>query len=243
MKTLKFTLLSLVLLLTASILQAQTADEIISKCIDATGGKEKISQINSMYMENSMEVMGNESLSKITILNGKGIKTISDVMGQSMIQCYTDKSGWMINPMGGSSDPAPMSDEQYKAGKSSIYIGESFVDYATKGNKVELLGKEKVNNVDAFKLKVTTKDSVSSVYYIDPATYYIIQTTLVANMMGQQMEIISTMHDYKKTDFGYVLPYSYEINYGGQFSLTMKLKKVEFNQPVDPKIFELGNKD
>lgn len=242
MKTLKFVMLSFAFLLIATIMRAQTADEIIAKCVDALGGKEKISQINSMYLENSMEVMGNESLSKTTILNGKGIKTISDVMGQTMIQCYTDKGGWMINPMGGSSDPAPMADDQYKAGKSSIYVGESFIDYATKGNKVELLGKESVNNVDAFKLKVVTKDSVTSVYYIDPATFYIIQTSLVANMMGQQMEIITSMKDYQKTDFGYVLPYTYDINYGGQFSLTMKLKKVEFNQPVDPAIFELGNK-
>jgi hypothetical protein len=242
MKNLKFALLPLAFMLIATMLRAQTADEIIAKCVDALGGKDKIAQITSMYMENSMEVMGNESLSKITILNGKGIKTVSDVMGQTMVQCYTDKSGWMINPMGGSSDATPMTDEQYKAGRGSIFIGEGFMDYATKGNKVELLGKEKVGTVEAFKLKVVTPDNITTTYFIDPATYYIIQSSMTAEMMGQQMEIVATMSDYKKTDFGYVIPYSNEISYGGQFNISMKLKKVEFNQPVDPKIFELGNK-
>lgn len=241
MKTLKLSFLFLALLLITANVHAQTADEIIAKNIEAMGGKEKINSITSLYMENTMSVMGNESVSTTIILNGKGAKTKSDVMGQTMVQCYTDKGGWMINPMAGSTAATVMPDDQYKPGKSQITIGESFMDYATKGNKVVLIGKEKVQNVEAFKLKVTTPDSITTFYYIDPSTYYIVQTTLIANMMGQQMEIVTTLSDYKKTDFGYVVPYTYNINYGDQFGLVMQLKKIEFNKPVDPSIFELGN--
>jgi hypothetical protein len=62
-------------------------------------------------------------------------------------------------------------------------------------------------------------------------------------MLGQPMTIITTYSDYKKTDYGFVMPHTYDVNYGYQFSLNVNLKKVEFNKPVDPVIFELGNMD
>jgi len=50
---------------------AQTADEIISKHIDALGGKDAIAKVTSLYMEGSMQVMGNEAPTTVTVLAGK----------------------------------------------------------------------------------------------------------------------------------------------------------------------------
>ena len=50
-----------IIMLFATAAQAQTVDEILSKHIDAIGGKEKISQVKSIYTEISMEVMGNSA--------------------------------------------------------------------------------------------------------------------------------------------------------------------------------------
>ena len=55
-----------VLLVSAA--QAQTVDDIIAKHTEALGGKEKISQVKSIYMENSVEVMGNTSPSVETLV-------------------------------------------------------------------------------------------------------------------------------------------------------------------------------
>jgi hypothetical protein len=242
MKILKFNLLTIALAFIAvAAVHAQTVDEIIAKTVDALGGKEKINSITSVYMENAVEVMGNEAPSTTVILNGKGAKTKSDFNGQTMVQCYTDKGGWMINPMAGSNDATAMPDDQYKAGKSQIFVGDPFMDYAAKGNKVELLGKDKLQDADVYKIKVTTADNMSTTYFIDANTYYVIQAITSVEMMGQKMEVTSKLSDYEKTDFGYVLPKTNSVSYGEQFSLVIKLKKVAFNQPVDPKIFELGN--
>ena len=57
--------------------------------------------------------------------------------------------------------------------------------------------------------------------------------------MGQQVEVKSTYSDFQKTDYGLVVPHSIEIDFGGQFTISLKIQKVEVNQAVDASIFEM----
>ncbi len=228
--------LSLMIILSSFIaVHAQTADEIVDKHIEAIGGKDKLSQVKTVYSESTVQVMGNEAPSTLTVVNGKGFRLESDINGQKMVQVYTDKSGWAINPFAGGTDPQPMPDEQYKAGRDQIDVGGPLFNYAAKGNKVEYLGKED----SAYKLKLTNKDGVVTTFYIDPATYYIKKAVQTGTMMGQEMEITRTPSNYKKTDFGIVYPYTIDISYGGQMNITSTVKKIEINKDVDPKIFDM----
>ena len=233
-------LLSLTALLSIAMANAQTADEIISKHIDAMGGKENLSKITSVYVESGTEVMGSENPTKTTILYGKGYRSESNFNGQQLVNVVTDKGGWAINPFAGSPDPAAMPDEQYKSGEDQIYI-DPLLNYAAKGGKVELLGKEKVGSVDAYKLKYTNKDKAEITYYIDPATYYIIQAVRKGNAMGQEVTINVSFSDYKKNEAGFYMPYTMNIDMG-QFAMKINTKKVEVNKPVDTSIFEMPKK-
>ncbi|HEX4852051.1 MAG TPA: hypothetical protein VFV08_14650, partial [Puia sp.] len=178
--------------------KAQTVDEIINKHFDAIGGKDQIDKVKSLHTEATVQVMGNDAPSTITVLNGKGMRLESEFNGQKMVQVFTDKGGWAINPMAGSPDPQAMPDEQYKAGKDQIDVGGPLYNYAAKGSKVELLGKED----SAYKLKVTSSDGVVTNIFIDPSTYLIKKTVQTGSMMGQEMEITRTYSNFQKTDFG-----------------------------------------
>lgn len=218
--------------------QAQTADEIVTKHIAAIGGLEKLKGINSLYLESTAEVMGNEMATTTTILNGKGFKTEGEVMGSKMVQVVTDKGGWAINPMAGG-DAQALPEEAAKMAKDQLDIAGPLVDYAAKGNKVELKGQEKVGAVNAHKLLVTNKEGVAATYFIDPATFYVLKVVRTANMMGQDMDIAMTFSDYKKTDYGFVYPYTTETDMGGQFAITAKVKALEINKSIDPKVFDM----
>ena len=228
MKKIQFVFLGIAVLFMSAI-QAQNVDEIINKHIEAVGGKEKLSQAKSLYIENTMEVMGNQAPSTEYILEGKGYKSESEFNGAKIVNCYTDKGGWAVNPMMGNADPQAMPDDVYKAGKDQIYIEGPLVNYAAKGNKVELLGKEG----DSYKIKVN-----ETTYYLDASTYYVTRTSTKGDMMGQPVETVITFADYKKTDFGIVYPYTKTVDLGG-FTLTFKRNKVEVNKEIDPKIFEM----
>src|SRR5215472_12939616 len=130
MNTIKTCIIALFALTSTAAVKAQTVDEIILKHTDAIGGKDKLTQISSVYIEASTEAMGNEAPTKIYILNGKDYRNESDMMGQTMVQVVTDKSGWAIMPFGGSSDPSALPDDQFKAGADQVYATDPLINYA-----------------------------------------------------------------------------------------------------------------
>lgn len=235
MKLVRTGLLAAATLLTGVFTFAQTADEIIAKHIDAIGGKDKISQIKSIYMESTAQIMGNDAPVVTTILNGKGFKSETEFNGSKIIQALNDKSGWVINPMAGGTSATALPDEQYKVAKEQIYVGGELINYSTNGGKAELLGKEG----DLYKIKITAKDNSTTTYYIDPATYYLKKQVKQGDMMGQPVEITVSFSDYQKTDFGYVIPHKIDTDMGGNFSFSATVNKVEINKEIDPKIFEM----
>ncbi|MCU7551262.1 hypothetical protein OCK74_19225 [Chitinophagaceae bacterium LB-8] len=239
MKILKTGLLAATALFSTILVQAQTADEIISKHISAIGGKEKVSQIKSLYMEGAVDLMGNQAPITSYILNGKGYKSEMEFNGQKIVNAMNEKGGWMINPMMGSSAPQPLPAEQFNASKDQMVIGGALLDYQAHGNKAELVGKEKVANADAYKIKLSTKEQDTTTYFIDANTYYLVKVVKVANMGGQEAEVEISFSDYKKTDYGFTMPYKTEVALPQGFSLATTFKKVEVNKEIDPKIFEM----
>lgn len=237
MKRVKQSLLSVGLLTIVIAAQAQTADEVIAKHLDAVGGKEKLAGITSVKMTSTNVIMGNEAPATIVILNGKGFRSETEMMGSKMIQVFTDKGAWMVNPMSGASDPQEVPAEQAKQGQGQIYIAP-LLNYAANGSKVEYLGQEKLGNVNAYKIKLTDKNGMPTTYFFDPSTYYLVQAVRSGEMMGQPIEITLTYSDFKKTDYGWVVPQTTEINLG-QFAITSKLKNIEINAPVDAALFEM----
>lgn len=242
MKIVTFSLMAFALVLGTATVQAQTADELISKHIDALGGKEKISQIKSVYMEGSLNLMGNEAPVYTYILNGKGFRNEMEFNGQKIIQAVNTTGGWSVNPMMGSATPEPIPQEQYEMIKDQMVIGGSFLNYLGDGSKAQLLGKEKIDGADAYKIGLVSKDGELTTYFIDPSSFYIKKLIRTVHMAGQEAEVETVFSDYRKTDYGFAIPHKTEITLPQGFTLTTSFKKVEVNKEIDPKIFEMPAK-
>jgi len=236
MKITKFFLL----LLTAASLgfaaKAQTADDIIGKYVDAIGGKDKLGQMKSVYTEATVNVMGSDNPASTTLLVGKGYRSEADINGSKIIQCYTDKGGWSINPFAGVTDAAPMPDDQYQAGKDDIWVGGSLLNYKANGYTAELLPKDGNN----YPVKITAGKQVTT-YFIDANTSLLNKITSTVSVQGQTTDVTTAYSNYQKTDFGYLAPYKIDVDLG-QIQLAYTVKSIAVNKDVDPKIFDMPGK-
>ncbi|HEY4061163.1 MAG TPA: hypothetical protein VGM30_04645 [Puia sp.] len=218
-------------------LRAQTADEIVSKHEEALGGKAVVMGLKSLYTESTVEVNGQEATSNTTILNGKGFKSEADFGGTKMIQVVTPTSGWAVSPMMGQPTPVALTDQQLKIGQAQIHIGDALVDYAAKGYKVELIGKDTTGGVTDFKLRLTGS-GLEATYYINGKTWLLDKEIDHVSANGQEIETTISYADYKKTDAGFVMYGSRSITLP-QYTVNFTNKKIEVNKDVDPKIFDM----
>jgi hypothetical protein len=238
MKTIGLFVFSIITFSVTGDLLSQTADDIISKYIQAIGGKDKLSKITSIYTEGTIESMGAQGTIKSTTLNGKGMRTNIEIAGFNIVSCYTDKEGWRINTMTGTNSAEIMSPALYSLGKDQIIIGGPFINYAEKGYKVELSGIDTTAKANAFKIKFTSPDGISSVYYFDVGTFYLVKAVSQSEMVGQIVESITEYSDFRQTD-GFTMPFSTELDLaGGQFVNGMRVTKAELNKPIDESIFK-----
>jgi len=213
--------------------KAQSVDDIISKHLDALGGKNVINSVKTVYVESTVDYMGNQVSSITYILNGKAYRNELDFSGSKIIQCVTDKGGWGINPLLGQTTATDIPSDQLKSSQMNLSLGGPLMDYAAKGFKVTFEGKDDKD----YKVKLTTKDGVEIIYYINNNTYFIDKAVNKLSINGQDIETTAIFSDYKKTDAGLVMPYSQEVVLP-QTTFNITNKKIEVNKDIDPAIFE-----
>ncbi|MBC3788724.1 outer membrane lipoprotein-sorting protein [Spirosoma utsteinense] len=218
---------------------AQTVDDIVDKHVAALGGMDKLKGVTTLVTERSLSVQGMEIPSKTTIVVGKSMRTESSVMGNSMVQVVDGSTGWMIRPamMGGTGDPEDMPADQIKQQVGQLDPFGPLVGYKEKGNKVELVGNEKVDGKDNYHLKITTKDGQVIDEYLDAATYMVSKVKM--DMNGQAGEI--GFSDYKDTD-GIKFANTMEIANAQMGTLNMLTTKIMVNPKVDDAIFKKAAK-
>ncbi len=224
----------------ATNVKAQTADEIINKHIAAIGGRDVLAKIKSLYLVGNATAMGTDYPTTTTILAGKGFKSVTSVNGSDIIQVFTDTSGWSVNPLAGQADPTPLPPDMAKRGRSSVVIGGTLTEYKSEGYTDSLTGREMVNGVNAYKIKLS-QPGISLIYYIDPTTYYILKTDTQVNVNGSDVSNTTTYSNYKKTDAGFVVPYTLGVTNMG-YDVSINYTTVTVNKDVDPRIFAMPGK-
>lgn len=229
-------------------LKAQTADDIIDRYVQAMGGLDKVHALQRMYAE-AVTVMGNgnEVQTHIYRVQGKLYRREVNFGMGSFISIVTDSKGWMSNPRGEAAFQE-MPQAMWESQLFELDCQGPLVDYAAKGNRVELMGMERINNKNCYKLKLTLKSGRELNYYIDDKDFYIqrLQYKTTAGLRGRraqdnadpaEVEMSIDYSDYRKTDDGYVFPYTVTMPGMGGRSTSMQFEKIEVNQPVDEKLY------
>jgi hypothetical protein len=194
----------------ATAASAQTVDDVIAKCITARGGMDKIKAIQTVRLTGKMTVgPGFEAPMVMEMKRPNQTKMQFTLQGLTGTQAYDGKMGWAVMPFMGKKDPEPMSADDTKEIADEADIDGPLVDYKSKGNTVELLGKEPVEGTDAYKIKVTLKSGTVRTVYIDADSYLEIKSEGKRMVRGTEMEFEGTIGDYKPVE-GVMFPFSIE---------------------------------
>ena len=110
------------------------------------------------------------------------------VKGQTAIQIFDGTNGWKLRPFLNRSEVEPFTAEELRIASMQMELDGPLVDYAAKGTQIELVGTEKVEGRDTYKLKLTMKNGQAIHVWIDA------QTFLEAKMEGQPRRLDGTDH-------------------------------------------------
>ena len=220
--------------------QGQTADDIINKYMEARGGKDKIKAIKSVYMEGARQMMGNEIPVKVTIVDGKLYRTDFEFSGANYYTIVTPGAGWSFTPRSPSVESTPA--DRLKTMQGPLDIAGALVDYAAKGNKVELLPKSTINGKDNYNVKLTQPDGKFTVYSFDAKTNLLSESRTTITVMApggksSDREVVTDYSDYKAVD-GVLFPHTVANPGTGQAAGSTTFDKIELNKPVDENLYK-----
>jgi hypothetical protein len=91
--------------------------------------------------------------------------------GQTAIQVYDGVNGWKVRPFLNRHEVESYTPDEMKSSSMQTDLDGPLVDYAAKGTKLELVGTEKVEDRDNYKLKMTMKSGQALHVWIDAQTF------------------------------------------------------------------------
>jgi hypothetical protein len=221
----------------------QSVDDIIDQYITARGGKDKIATITSVHFEGTRQMNGNEVDVKITKVEGKLSRMEFSVGGNNGYVIVTPDKGWTYIPM--MSDKVnEMPEARLKSLQDQMDIAGPLVNYAAKGYKAELEGKDTINGQEAWKIQLTSNAGKTITFLIDTKSNLLIQTRQMSEGGGRNnsgpVEIVTDYSDYKDVD-GVMFPQTINVEGSGMGAGSMTFDKIEVNQPVDEKLYKPSN--
>ena len=108
--------------------------------------------------------------------------------GQTAVQVYDGANGWKLRPFLNRRVVEPYTPQEAKMASMKADLDGPLVDYAAKGNKVDLVGMEKVDERDTYRMKVTLNNGSAMDVWIDA------QTFLETKMGGQPRRFDGVYH-------------------------------------------------
>jgi hypothetical protein len=108
--------------------------------------------------------------------------------GKKAVQVYDGVNGWKLRPYLNRLEVEPYSADELRLASMQSDLDGPLMNYAAKGTLIELVGKEKVEDRDTYKLKLTAKDGHVMHVWIDAETF------LEAKVEGQPRRLDGNEH-------------------------------------------------
>lgn len=226
---------------------AQTADEIIAKYFENTGGLDKWKALQGMKAVAKFKMQAMEFPMETTVLKDGRTHSLITAQGMKINQNVFDgKTLWSTNQQTMKAEKSDAeTTENYKINEAQDFPSP-FIDYQKKGYKVELLGKETVEGTETFKIKLTKKPIKVDGKDVENVTFYYFDTEnfvpVLEESEAKSGPLKGLVSQTKPSDYqdvnGLMFPFSIIQSFKGQpGSFNILFNSFELNPKVEPSLF------
>jgi len=217
-----------------------TAEQILNRYVEVTGGKAAYDKVKSVSMQGVMEIKGQNVRGEMKMFRQDGGKyyTVVDLPG---IGKQEDGSNgtvvWDKTVLG---PRLKTGVEKFlatcAAGAMSEY-GRGALEKDSCYSKSEFVGEEMLNGKAVYKLRMTPKEGKPEEQYYDKATGLLARTKMIMPSPMGEVPIVAIVDEYKTID-GITTPVKLT-NDMGAVSMVMTFSVVKFNEKIPAALFTL----
>ncbi|MBI3476179.1 MAG: hypothetical protein HY010_10630 [Acidobacteria bacterium] len=226
---------TLVFLMLALPLYAQTADELVARNLVARGGAEKLRSIKTMTMIGTISFGDASSPLTVKVRRPSQIREDFKINGGDITRSYDGSSGWEVQ--GGKTRQLEGGELNNIREEAENAIEGPLLDYARKGSRIEALGKADIDGKAVYKLKIMTTLGTSITQFLDAASYLEIHEEIERSANGKLMIIVEDVGDYREVDG---VKFAHRFVSGSRenpTASTLQIEKMQLNVPVDAEVF------
>lgn len=217
---------------TVAVPEGVTAETIMAAYIKAIGGKKAIESVKDIktVSKGSVAAGGQQIPITITEVKKAPAKLMFKIEAMGMVinkQVYNGQTGYV--EVQGQKQPLDGNDLESAKQQADIYAELHPDQY---GIKRTVVGMEKVNGKDAYKMEVVDDKGDKSTEYYSTETGYLVKNVETTENGSQTVEYA----DYKDAGNGYYIPGKVSIDMGGQ-KISAEVETVEVNKGVEDTLF------
>jgi len=213
---------------------------ILSKHYAARGGEEAWKQVKSLRATGSWEAFSTEMPATVQRMRPGLYRFDVELFGGPVTMASDGEKAWMQGaglgmPDGGAAPPG-WSDNIL----ADAVFGPPLMERAARGDGIELLGREKVEDLETWKLKVTLSDGREEIWFLDAATFLEVKavgkTFDVFSGPGIQLEVETYFMGFTPVE-DVIIPFRVENHFGTRYQVH-QAESVEVNPVLDEAIFK-----
>jgi hypothetical protein len=218
-----------------------TVDEIVAGNLTARGGEAKLRALRSIRESGT-----------VTASDGRVARVVREIarpdlfrlqftfQGTTSVFAYDGKASWQVAPLQGQFEPQAMPPElDATSGADQRDLEGPLVDWRKKGHAIELVGREKIDGKEAWKLKVVLAGGTVRYDYVDVETHLLVRSDVQRRIRGHMVEMQNRFSDFREVA-GLVFPHAISVQAKDRpQSLHVVVEKIELDPAIDEASFRM----
>jgi hypothetical protein len=220
-------------------------DDVIARNTEATGGRAAIEAVKTIAVELHIVDPGFEVDGTYQAARPDRMRIDVKAEGKRVfVEAFDGTRGWQWNGKGETTvDASAKATAALRRGVELPGKLYGLHELAGRGHQIELAGREKIDGVDYYALKVTLSDGYLMTFYVDPTTWLITRRRDV-RPLHVDVDPTPTTIEHRSSDFRKVNGVMYAFHseeidlQTGKVLETATVKEIRINPPIDETTFE-----